>query len=584
MTLHRTGCALLIVVVASFPLIAGATSQTPARDLPAPNQTGTAVLAGLVTTAEDTPRPVRLAVLTLSGTGLRDPVLGATDDTGHFTFAHLPAGRFTVSAIKNGFVRQYYGSTRPGIAGGIPVVLSAGQRGDVTIRMTRSSAISGTLLLPPGLPASAMRLHLLRTVVVRGERRLESAVGGAFVVDDTGAFRIYGLVPGEYQLLGMAFGSPELRLSAPETTLGRTVTYSPVYFPGTTNAAGAATIRLDPGEERSGIDLPVTLVPSARIRGQVLMPDGLPASAFQINPVDESAPVPRSLQVRPEADGHFSIAGVTPGQYLLIGRAAAQGTPATALSASGGGHLDAPIELPLWAMERVDVSGQDLENVVLRLRPGLKVSGRIAVDASGPAPDLTRVRIGLQAAPGASWAAPYVPPVEATADGRFVIPNVPPGRYRVTTTILADPRVASAWAARSAVVGGQDVLDDALDVSADAGVADAVITLTDRPTEFSGRMLDSASRPVTEFALLVYSTESRFWLPLSRRVVQTKPGSDGTFAIRNLPAGKYYVCGLSEIDPSRLADPHFPEQLVPTSFTITLAEGESKRQDVKIGG
>jgi hypothetical protein len=82
----------------------------------------------------------------------------------------------------------------------------------------------------------------------------------------------------------------------------------------------------------------------------------------------------------------------------------------------------------------------------------------------------------------------------------------------------------------------------------------------------------------------VYSTEPRFWLPLSRRVVQTKPGSDGTFAIRNLPAGKYYVCGLSEIDPSRLADPHFLEQLVPTSFTITLAEGESKRQDVKIGG
>jgi len=235
-------------------------------------------------------------------------------------------------------------------------------------------------------------------------------------------------------------------------------------------------------------------------------------------------------------------------------------------------------------MERVDVSGQDLENVVLRLRPGLKVSGRIAVDASGPAPDLTRVRVWLQPAPGASWAAPYVQPVEATADGRFVIPNVPPGRYRVTTTILADPKVASAWAVKSAMVAGQDVLDDVLDMGADADISDAVITLTDRPTQFSGRMVDGAGKPVTEFALLVFSAESRFWLPLSRRVVQTRPGSDGTFTVRNLPPGKYYVCALSDIDPSQLTDPHFLEQLVPTAFAITLAEGENKRQDVKIGG
>ena len=108
--------------------------------------------------------------------------------------------------------------------------------------------------------------------------------------------------------------------------------------------------------------------------------------------------------------------------------------------------------------------------------------------------------------------------------------------------------------------------------------------MTDRPTEFSGHVLDSASRPVTEFAVVVFSVDSAHWKAGSRRVVQARPGSDGLFVFSGLPPGDYYVCAVTDVEAAQLADGSFLQQLVPSSFRITLAEGEKKRQDMRIGG
>jgi hypothetical protein len=130
---------------------------------------------------------------------------------------------------------------------------------------------------------------------------------------------------------------------------------------------------------------------------------------------------------------------------------------------------------------------------------------------------------------------------------------------------------------------GRDVLDEVLEVPREADPAAIVVTMTDRPTEFSGRLLDSASRPVTEFAVVVFSTDPKHWRPLSRRVVQSRPGSDGLFVLANLPPGDYYVCAVTDVEASQLSDAAFLQQLVPSAFRITLAEGEKKRQDLRIG-
>jgi hypothetical protein len=59
---------------------------------------------------------------------------------------------------------------------------------------------------------------------------------------------------------------------------------------------------------------------------------------------------------------------------------------------------------------------------------------------------------------------------------------------------------------------------------------------------------------------------------------------DGTFRISNLPAGDYFVLVATDIDPDTLHDPAALEVLAPQAMRVTLADGEKKVQDLKIGG
>jgi hypothetical protein len=75
------------------------------------------------------------------------------------------------------------------------------------------------------------------------------------------------------------------------------------------------------------------------------------------------------------------------------------------------------------------------------------------------------------------------------------------------------------------------------------------------------------------------------WLsPLPRTSRAVKLGSDGSYRIVGLPPDEYYLAALTSLDPVQVTDPVFLEQLVSASLRITLAEGEKKTQDLRIGG
>ena len=90
----------------------GAAAQQPARDTQAQTATptGTGIITGVVTT-EGAGTPVRRARVTLSGPEVRGGRSTITNDEGQFTFAALPAGRFTITAAKPGYVDLLYGAT-----------------------------------------------------------------------------------------------------------------------------------------------------------------------------------------------------------------------------------------------------------------------------------------------------------------------------------------------------------------------------------------------------------------------------------------------------------------------------------------
>ena len=60
--------------------------------------------------------------------------------------------------------------------------------------------------------------------------------------------------------------------------------------------------------------------------------------------------------------------------------------------------------------------------------------------------------------------------------------------------------------------------------------------------------------------------------------------SDGKFKLAGLPPGEYYMAAVTEFEYPDLSDPSFLEQFTAGAFKITLAEGEKKVQDIRMGG
>jgi hypothetical protein len=139
-----------------------------------------------------------------------------------------------------------------------------------------------------------------------------------------------------------------------------------------------------------------------------------------------------------------------------------------------------------------------------------------------------------------------------------------------------------SWVLKSAVVNGRDVLDFPLEMGPNTDVSTATLTFTNRTQELSGTIQDASGRPSAEFTIIVFPSDKQYWTPLSRRIASTRPGTDGTFSVRSLPAGDYRLTAVTDVEPGEWYDPAFLSQLLSASVPISLAEGEKKVQDLRL--
>ena len=298
---------------------------------------GSAAVSGIVTSDDATPQPLRRAQVTITSTD--QPVLKTifTDASGRFSVPDLPAGRYSLSAVKGGYVRMSYGARRHNRPG-TPINLAEGQRlTGLTLRLPKGGVITGTILDETGLPAVGAQVRLFEYRVQLGERTLLPATMGNGMgeqTDDRGAYRFYGLPPGDYVVsatprnsnIGEIRASTDAEIRAALASLQQPPTppppagqplpppresvmvgFSPVYFPGATSLAGASQITLAAGEERAGVDFAVQLVRTARIEGTVIVPPGMPPQAVSLTMV------PAGPQVGPGILGTTFLNRVTPG-------------------------------------------------------------------------------------------------------------------------------------------------------------------------------------------------------------------------------------------------------------------------------
>jgi hypothetical protein len=361
-----------------------------------------------------------------------------------------------------------------------------------------------------------------------------------------------------------------------------------VYFPGTTDAAGATKITVGAGEERGGASFGLQLVATAKIEGLLVDSSGQPVPTASLTLVPKSiagssdafALIELGLtsMARPSvANGKFTVAGVAPGQYTLLARAS---SPAPARGAGAG-----PAGPALWGEMDILVSGQDQSDLTLMLRPGMTVTGSMAFESSAasPPPDMTRVRVQMQLAQpmGLFYS---VTPATVRPDGTFTFASVAPGNYIVRPQAPAATPPARAWTLKSVMAAGRDVSDVPLEVKPGDNLSGMVVTFIDQASEIAGTLFDAAGRPTPEFSIVIFAADRALWSSLSRRIRATRPASDGTFKITGLPAGTYHLAAVTDYEPNEIYDPAFLELLQAASYKITLSDGEKKRQDLKVAG
>ena len=154
--------ALVLALLAQTP------PQRDTRIMPA---SGSGTIAGIVVSDDAQPRPLRRARVTVMGTSIEMPRTVITADDGSFSVTSLPAGRFTVTAAKDGYVPMAYGATRTARPG-TPVAVGDQQSVTVMLRLPRGAVITGTITDIDGQPAQGITVTALvrRYLSPAGER------------------------------------------------------------------------------------------------------------------------------------------------------------------------------------------------------------------------------------------------------------------------------------------------------------------------------------------------------------------------------------------------------------------------------
>ena len=501
---------------------------------------GTASVVGRVL-AVGTDAPVRRAAVVAERAVNGNPrgaagLSATTDDEGRYRLDGLAPGEWRVTVSKGGYFTWQFGQRRA-FQVPPPITLSRGQEFTADIPLTRGGAIFGIVSDEFGQPLAGLQVRVYRARTERGYRRLQT-VGAADLTDDTGAYRVYGLPPGDYYV------AASLRI-APVGSVVET-TYAPTYFPGTGDLAEAQRVRLGLGAEASAV---FSLLPVRRVRvsGSVLNSSGAPADAF-LSLVSEGAELGMPLGTGgvTRADGTFTLADISPGRYTL-----------NATLRGDGPDESASIPVTVYAD---DVTGAML------------VTGRPAT-----------LRGTLVADAGVSRRVPGKLSVTATAAraGGTVLGSDSGTTFEIDS--LSEPfhlsvgELPDEWALKEITVNGLSAIDGPVELGPGQQV-DARIVLTDRVTEVNGTVNATDARGSS---VVVFAADVTKWGGRSRYVRKAQADEQGRFRITGLPPDQQYLAIATDyLEDGEHSDPEFLAGMREAAVSFSLDEGETREVDL----
>ncbi len=553
---------MLVALIAAVSLFAVAQQPPPPtsppaqriqpRD-PATEKKGTASIKGRITGA-DSGRPLRRVQVRLTAPELTEARSTSTNLQGAYEFADLPAGRYTISVSRNGYLSLQYGQRRPGEPPK-PLQVADGQAVDkLDFALPRSGVISGRLSDETGDAFAGVAVYAMQTQFFQGRRSLVPISMGVRT-DDAGQYRIVGLPPGDYVVMAS--------IRETWTTDGKekqVFAYAPSYFPGTANVADATRVKVAIGQEVPAIDISLQPMRAATVSGTALASDGTPLSGGNINLSQEIVgPSGGSFMgmggTTIAGDGSWKLRDIPPGEFQLTARSAS--------------NRDKPTEMAAMTLM---VQGADMEGITLSTDPGGTLTGRLVTDDGSPLPVARgALRVAAQTTVPGRRSQPV--PVGDTngvvgSAGDFTLKGVSgPSMVRVMP-------LPPGWAIKSVEVGDKDHVDAPIEITGGRQVDGARIVLSNRFPTLTGQITDAQGNPA-EGTVLLFPGDASKWVEAAGTSRSARPDQSGRFKLESVRPGDYLAVALDYVQQWQVNDPEFLEDLRIKATKITLEEGQS---------
>ncbi len=299
---------------------------------------------------------------------------------------------------------------------------------------------------------------------------MAEAGGHHVIAGPDGHFRISGLRPGVYEL----DARQDRRRSKSATVIG----------------LGVA--------EQVG-DVQLLIGVGAVIRGKVVDDNAAPVAGATVGSIGRGG----DAEAKTDASGAFVLEGLNAGQYFLFARnetvVPAGGTP-------------------------VDLADKDLDNVIVRVRRGMKLKGHVEPR------QVAEVR--LEPSDRELAMPTFVAPITTKADGEFELGPIAPGNAMLSARCPSGDQGSVA-------------------IELAPSMADVVLKVTPGGS-IAGRVLDGDSKPVAGMSVMASAQgPSQRTMIVNGMVtsgVQGVTGANGSYELRGLAAGNY---GLSVLDRGR---------------------------------
>ena len=542
--------------------------------------TGSSRIRGRVLVA-DTGQPARRASVNVSAPEMRDMRTATTDMDGRYDVANLPAGRFSITASKNGFVGLSYGQTRPTTPSQTLTLAEKQSADGVDLLILRGGAITGRVLDDFGDPVSNVPVMAMRPQFQQGQQRLVPS-GQRGMTNDIGEYRLFALLAGSYYIAATPQALPMVlngNMQSAEERSG----FASVFYPGTADPSAASKINVTFGQTVPEINFSLVGTRLSQISGVAVDSQGRPMSAGSVsaNPRSRVLGLPSfSGQLKP--DGTFIIPNVAPGEYTLRANLRLPPPPAP------GAPMLTPPRLEV-ATAVITVTGDDVSGIRLAPVAPVTVSGRVVFDNPSAAGFLkpSAIRVNTQMLnpnDGPSSGLQSPPPAlkddftfELQVDPGLVMlrPAVPGGVPGLTTG-------SQPWALKSLRVNGADVTNAGLELRAGENVSGIEIEMTNRPPEVSGTVTATGNAPAAGFSVIVFPQDRDLWtMPGPGLSAMMRTDQTGHFSTRNLRSGRYYILAVYELEPGASGDPEFLQSAISRATPFSLADGETKTLDLR---